>query len=75
MKSLSIREARLAFSHLDELSEEHGELIVTRHGRPVFRVLPVRAVPAVPSHRELRAQIGGRVRPSEDLLREERDEA
>ena len=74
MKTLSIREARKALSHLDQLVAEHRELLITRHGRPVVRILPVQPTQPVPTHDVLRASIRPQATPTEDLLRQERDE-
>lgn len=74
MRELSIREMREALGRLDELVEREGELVVTRHGRPLARILPARGVRALPSHRELRASMARIGVPSEALVRQDRDE-
>lgn len=74
MRRLSIREMRAALGRLDELMEEEGEVLVTRHGRPIARVLPVRGARVRPSHAELRARLSPVSIPSEALLRQEREE-
>ena len=74
MKTLTMREARRELSHLDELAEEHGEIVILRRGRPIVRVLPIQRVRPVPSTRELRASMRPMEVPSETLLRSERDE-
>lgn len=39
MKKLSIREVRKELAQLDELVSREGEVVVTRCGRPIARVL------------------------------------
>lgn len=72
MRTLSIRETRGALSKLDELLAEEKELIVTRRGKPVARIVSLQQT-AAPSHAELRAQTGRLNRPSAELIGEERD--
>ena len=50
MKSISIREVRAELAQLDELLLREGEVVVTRRGRPIARLLPVRSQRAMPSH-------------------------
>ncbi|MGH7812837.1 MAG: type II toxin-antitoxin system Phd/YefM family antitoxin [Candidatus Binataceae bacterium] len=73
MKTLSIREMRSALPHLDEIVAEEGELVVTRRGRPLARILPARPRRRIPSHAELRASMPLLKVPSEVLIREDRD--
>ena len=40
MKTLSIREMRSALLHLEEIVGEECEVVVTRRGRPLARILP-----------------------------------
>lgn len=74
MRELSIREMRAALGRLDELVEDAGEVVVTRHGKPVARILPIRRTPAVPSHRALRTSMPPLPVASEELVRQDRDE-
>jgi prevent-host-death family protein len=74
MKELSVREMRAALGRLDELVEEEGELLVTRHGRPVARVLPATARVTLPPHRALRESLPRLRLPSEVVLEEMRSE-
>lgn len=74
MRELSIREMRAALGRLDELVEQEGEMIVTRHGRPVARILPARGARVIPSRRALRESMPPMGVPSEALVREDRDE-
>ena len=73
MKSLSIREARAALSEVEDLLAREGELLVTRRGRPVARLLPATS-PAKPrSYADLRAKMQPLVVPTEVIVREDRD--
>lgn len=74
MKTLSIREARAALGHLDELLEANGDLVLTRHGRPIARILPITGRRPMPSHQDLRAATPLLPEGSEELLRQDRDE-
>lgn len=73
MKTLSIREVRSALSHLDDLLAEAGEVIVTRRGRPLARILPIRPQRGMPSRAQLRASMPKMKVPSEVLIRQDRD--
>jgi antitoxin (DNA-binding transcriptional repressor) of toxin-antitoxin stability system len=73
MKKLTIREARQALSHLDQLLSREGEVLITRRGEPIAQVSPVARKKPIPSHRDLREKIGRVKIGSEELLREERD--
>lgn len=76
MRNLNIREIRQELSHLDELLATEGEVIVTRHGKPIARVLPMETAAPVrrlPSLKWLRDQMPFQEIPSEVLIREDRD--
>ena len=73
MKALSIREMRASLGRLDELLDEEGELIVTRRGKEVARVLPMTPKRRLPSHRDLRARMP-LVLSSAEIIRVDRDE-
>jgi len=73
MKKLTIREARQSLPHLERLLEAEGELVVTRRGEPIARLMPMNSNRPIPSHRELREQVPRLRKGSERLLREERD--
>ncbi len=51
MKTITIREAREGLSHPEQLFATDDEVIVTRRGEPVARILPIR--PAKPKIRSL----------------------
>lgn len=73
MKTLSIREIRAALTRLDELVEKESEITITRRGKAVARLLPIRRRPRMPSHADLRASMPRQEIPSEVLIREDRD--
>lgn len=73
MKSLTIRQARQALSHLDALLASEGEITITRRGHPIARVMPIDRKRPMPSHRELREKMAPMTVGSEDLIRNDRD--
>ena len=74
MNELSIREARNALGHLDEFLAENGEMIITRHGKRIARILPLRENISRPTHDDLREKMGKFSTSSAELIREDRDE-
>ena len=74
MRKLSIREARQALSHLDQLLETEGEVTITRRGDPIAKVVQVGRKRPIPSHRDLREGMRRMQKGSETFLREDRDE-
>lgn len=73
MRSLTIREIRAALARLEPLLAREGEIVVTRHGRPVARLLPIRRRRPMPSHADLRAAMPRLRAGSESLVRADRD--
>ena len=73
MKRLTIRQIRAALAHLDEIVAKEGEILVTRRGSPLARVVPVRPARAMPSHADLRARMPRLPVASEVLVRQDRD--
>ena len=73
MKTLSIREMREALTRLDAILAKEGEILVTRRGRAVARLVPVRSRGRMPSHADLRASMPRLAVPSEVLIRQDRD--
>ena len=73
MREFSIREMRENLGSLDRLVQTEGELIVTRRGIPIARVLPVKGSNPRPSHAELRSAMPKLKTPSETLVRNDRD--
>ena len=74
MKSLSIREVRSEIPRLEEILADEGELVITRRGRPIARLLPARAGAKRPSHAALRSRMKRLTEGSETLVRQDRDE-
>lgn len=74
MREFSIREMRACLGQLDRVVEEAGEIIVTRHGRPIARVVAVAPRKTRPDHGDLRSRMPRLADSSADLVRKERDE-
>jgi len=73
VKTLSIREVRSALSRLDDIVAQEGEIVVTRRGRPLARILPARSRTKIPSRAALRRALPKMKVPSEALIRQDRD--
>jgi antitoxin (DNA-binding transcriptional repressor) of toxin-antitoxin stability system len=76
MKTLGIREMRASYDVLQKELEKEGEVLLTHHGKPFARVLPLVATAAprrLPSLRAFRARQKLQSIPSEALIREDRD--
>ena len=76
MKNLNIREIRHELAHLDELLAREGEVILTRHGKPMARVLPIEQESGtlrLPSLKWLRDKMPRQTVGSEVMIREDRD--
>jgi prevent-host-death family protein len=77
MVTVSLAQAKAHLSKLLDKVEAGEEVVVTRHGHAVARILPaVRAKEPIPLEelRAFRATMPGWSRPSAELLREMRDE-
>jgi antitoxin (DNA-binding transcriptional repressor) of toxin-antitoxin stability system len=74
MQILSIREVRGALGHLDELFDTTDEIIITKHGEAIARILPMKGKHSRPTHEELHCLTKKLSTPSEKVLRKERDE-
>lgn len=74
MKRLSVREVRAELTSLDKLLGREGEVLITRRGKAIARLLPVRSSRAVPSHAALRASMPRLRIGSERMVRADRDE-
>jgi antitoxin (DNA-binding transcriptional repressor) of toxin-antitoxin stability system len=72
VRELSIREARNSMSRIDELLRKEKEIILTRRGKPIARLVALEPG-EVPSHADLRTEIGPMRRASTELIREDRD--
>ena len=71
---ISIREMRNQLGKLDTLIAKERELIITRHNKPVARILPITGEKKKPSHKALRARLPYQEISSEDLTRKDREE-
>ena len=74
MKELTIREFRAAIGHLDELAEQVGEITITKHGKPILRVLPVCHKRVRPQHQALRQKMPRLKISSAQHIREDRND-
>jgi prevent-host-death family protein len=74
MRSLSIRETRERLASIDELVAKEGEIVITRRGRPVARILPLTGPRRLPSRANLRGKMPRLSVPSEVIVRAEREE-
>jgi len=73
MKRLTIREARQALSHLDQILQTEGEVTITKRGKAVARVIQLGKRIPIPSHRDLRGKMMRMKKGSERLVREDRN--
>ncbi len=71
---MSIREMRQQLTQLQVVLEKTHEIIITRHGKPLARLVPMTKSRKRPDHAKLRA-LQPRLRiASETLIRADRDE-
>ena len=73
MKKLTIREARQSLSHIERLLEVAGEMMVTRRGKAIARLISIHPKRPMPSHRDLREKMPRMRRGSEKVIREDRE--
>ena len=73
MRQMTIRQLREALPGIETLVEQEREILITRHGRPLVRLVPVGGRLSVPSHADLRAAMPRMAVPSECLIRQDRD--
>ena len=59
---------------LDTLIAKERELIITRHNKPVARILPITGEKKKPTHKALRARLPYQEISSEELTRKDREE-
>ena len=71
---ISIREMRNQLGKLDTLIARERELIITRHNKPLARILPITGEKEKPSHQALRDRLPNQDIPSEELTRQDREE-
>ena len=74
MRRLSIREAREQLTSIDELVAKEGEVVITRRGRPIARILALTGSRRLPSCAKLRSKMPRLSTPSETHVRRDRDE-
>jgi antitoxin (DNA-binding transcriptional repressor) of toxin-antitoxin stability system len=74
MRQVTVREMRELLPEIESELRVEGELILTRRGKPVARVVPI-GPPAArrPSNADLTAILPVQTVTSEELVREERD--
>ena len=75
MRSMSIRELRDSLPFIGDIVDREGEVVLTRHGRALARLVPMHPSRSAPSHAELRASMPYLTVPSEQLVRADRDGA
>lgn len=76
MKTMNIRELRLATPSLKETLAAEGEVLLVSNGEPIARLLPVESTARrskLPSMKAFRAKMPMMDRPIADDIREERD--
>ena len=71
---ISIREMRNQLGKLDKLIAKERELIITRHNKPVARILPITGEKKKPTHKALRDRLPYQEVSSEELTRKDREE-
>jgi antitoxin (DNA-binding transcriptional repressor) of toxin-antitoxin stability system len=75
MREATIRQVRELLPHLEEALQDSGEIVVTRRGQAIARLLPLESCPVLrPSNAEFRARMPRQTIPSEVLIRQDRDE-
>jgi antitoxin (DNA-binding transcriptional repressor) of toxin-antitoxin stability system len=70
---MSIRELRDSLPSIGEILEKESEILVTRHGRAVAKLVAAAPSRSAPSHADLRASIPFQSVPSQKLVREDRE--
>ncbi len=74
MQTLNIREIRNAIGHLETLLSAAGEIIITKHGNAIARILPIQGKLQRPTHEDLHCLTKKLSVSSEKLVRDSRDE-
>ena len=76
MRTLGIREVRQRYEILKETLDAEGEVILTHHGKPFARVLPIETTVTpkqMPSNAELRAKMKPLKTATAVYIRQDRD--
>lgn len=71
---MSIREMRQQLTQLQTMLEKTSEIIITRRGKPLARIVPIGKSRKRPDHSKLRAMQPRMRLSSETLIRTDRDE-
>ena len=74
MKQLTVRAVRAELTRIDRVLAHQGEVLLTRRGKPIARLLPVSRTMRPVSHADLRRKMKRLAVGSEVYLRAERDE-
>ena len=74
MRTVTIREAREGLSHPEQLFAEDDEVIVTRRGEPVVRILPIRPATKIRSLAAFRASQVPLDPPLSQTIADDRDD-
>lgn len=73
IKTVNIRQVRAALSRLEEIVAREGEVLVTRRGKAIARLLPLGGGKPVPSHADLRGRMKRLKLGSEVYVRRDRE--
>lgn len=71
---MSIREIRQQLPQLQTVLEKAQEIVVTRHGKPLARIIPLSQTRKKPNHAKLRALQPRQQTASSITIRADRDE-
>ena len=75
MREATIRQVRELLPHLEEALQDAGEIVVTRRGQAIARLVPLQPQRVLrPSNADFRARMPRQTVPSEVLIRQDRDE-
>jgi antitoxin (DNA-binding transcriptional repressor) of toxin-antitoxin stability system len=74
MRQVTVRQMRELLPEIEKELHAEGELILTRRGTPVARLVPLAPTARRPSNADLRAMMPLQTVTSEQLVREDRDE-
>ncbi len=73
MRTMSIRQLRDSLSSLGEIVEGDREILITRHGRVLAKLVAPGPSRSAPSHSDLRESMPYLSVPSEELVRRDRE--
>ncbi len=74
MQTLNIREMRNALGDLESLLSTSGEIIITKRGAAIARIIPIQGKQARPTHEDLHRLTKKLKKTSKTIVREMRDE-